>query len=65
MTRWILGGHAVLVDTELQGALTDAIVDALKTRRPDPASADWAHRRYSWEVVAKKYLDFFKEVVGS
>ena len=62
VTRWILGDHAVLVDTELRAALTGAIVEALETRRPDAASADWAHQRYSWEVVAGKYLDFFREV---
>jgi len=65
VTRWILGEHAILVDTELQAALTDAIVEALKTRRPNTASAEWAHRRYSWEVVAGKYLDFFTEVARS
>ena len=43
--------------------LPDAIVGALKTRRPAPAAAVWAHQRYSWEVVAGKYLDFFKHVV--
>jgi len=40
-------------------------VGALKTRRPNAASAEWAHRRYSWEVVAGKYLDFFGDVVRS
>ena len=62
VTRWILGEHAVLVDTELQAALTEAIIEALRTRRPNAAAADWAHRRYSWEVVAGKYLDFLGEV---
>ena len=65
VTRWILGEHAILVDTELQAALTEAIVGALKTRRPNAASAEWAHRRYSWEVVAGKYLDFYGDVVRS
>ena len=65
VTRWILGDHAILVDTELQAALTEAIIEALKAPRPNTASADWAHRRYSWEVVAGKYLDFFGEVVRS
>lgn len=64
VTRWILGDHARLVDTELQDALSDAIVAALKTHRPDAAAADWAHQRYSWEAVAGKYLDFFGEVVA-
>ena len=53
------------MDTGLQAALTEAIVEALEKRRPNTASADWAHRRYSWEVVAGKYLDFFGEVVRS
>lgn len=64
VTRWILGEHATLVDTESQTNLTAAIAEALKTRRPNSAAAEWAHARYSWDVVAGKYLDFFSEVMA-
>jgi glycosyltransferase involved in cell wall biosynthesis len=63
VTRWILGEHALLVDTTSQEALTAAIATALKTRRLDEAAAEWAHARYSWEVVAGQYSDFFGEVL--
>jgi glycosyltransferase involved in cell wall biosynthesis len=64
VTRWILGDHAILADTTSQTALTDAIVQALRAPRPGAAAAKWAHARYSWDVVAGKYLDFFGEVLA-
>ncbi len=63
VTRWILGDHAVLVDTEQQAAMTAAITDALATKRNGTASAAWAHERYSWDVVGTKYTEFFATVV--
>jgi glycosyltransferase involved in cell wall biosynthesis len=64
VTRWILGQHAVLVDTASAKALTAAIIEALHTRRPNVAAAEWAQARYSWEAVANKYADFFAEVLA-
>jgi len=63
VTRWILGDHATLIDTTSQAALTNAIRQALrKPNTPERASA-WAHKRYSWDVVAGKYVDFFTDVL--
>jgi glycosyltransferase involved in cell wall biosynthesis len=39
-------------------------VQALRAPRPGAAAAKWAHARYSWDVVAGKYLDFFGEVLA-
>lgn len=64
VTRWILGERALLVDTASQEKLTAAIAEALRTRRPDSAAAEWAHARYSWDVVAGQYADFFREVLN-
>ena len=63
VTRWILGDHAILVDTEDQAATTAAITQALKAPRQRDDGAEWAHERYSWDVVAGKYVDFFQDVL--
>jgi glycosyltransferase involved in cell wall biosynthesis len=63
VTRWIMGDHATLVDTESQSALTAAIAQALDQPKAGPEAAAWAHARYSWEVVAGKYVDFFMDVL--
>ena len=63
MTRWILGDHATLVDTEDQAALAAAIAKALEEPRKGSDAAKWAHERYSWDVVAGKYIDFFQYVL--
>ena len=65
MTRWILGDHARLVDTTSETVLTEAIVQALRTRTSGAGAAAWAHARYSWEVVAGKYVDFFTDVLDT
>lgn len=64
VTRWILGKHAVLVDSNSQAFLTAAIKQALHTRTDATEAASWAHARYSWEVVASKYVDFFTNVLN-
>jgi glycosyltransferase involved in cell wall biosynthesis len=63
VSRWILGEHAILVDTESKSALSTAIRDGLK-RSVQPSAARWAHERYSWEVVAARYTEFFEGVVN-
>lgn len=63
VTRWILGEHAVLVDTISETALTAAIADALGAPRPQTEVASWAHAQYSWEVVAARYVEFFGDVL--
>jgi glycosyltransferase involved in cell wall biosynthesis len=63
VTRWILGDHAMLVDTTSETALKNAIRNALTRPVEDAEAAAWAHARYSWEVVAGKYVDFFEDVL--
>jgi glycosyltransferase involved in cell wall biosynthesis len=63
VTRWILGDHAMLVDTTSEAALKNAIRNALTKPMGDAEAAAWAHARYSWEVVAGKYVDFFEDVL--
>jgi glycosyltransferase involved in cell wall biosynthesis len=63
VTRWILGKHAVLVDSTSKAQLSVAVRDALRAPAHGAEVAAWAHARYSWEVVAAKYLDFFKGVL--
>jgi glycosyltransferase involved in cell wall biosynthesis len=65
VTRWILGEHATLVNTESEAALTAAIAEALHQPGSCTESAAWAHTRYSWEVVAGKYVDFFTDVLDT
>lgn len=64
VTRWILGDHAVLVDSNSQPLLTTAIKETLNARSARSGGAAWAHARYSWEVVASKYVDFFTNVLN-
>jgi glycosyltransferase involved in cell wall biosynthesis len=63
VTRWILGEHAVLVDSTSKTCLTAAILKTLGAPAHGAEVAAWAHARYSWEVVAAKYLDFFTDVL--
>jgi glycosyltransferase involved in cell wall biosynthesis len=65
VTRWILGDYATLVDTTSEAALTQAIAGALAEPRSATEAAAWAHARYSWAVVAGKYVDFFTDVLDT
>ena len=59
VTRWILEDHACLVDTTSEQALVDAIADAL--HEPGTHLSDgsaFAHDRYSWRAVARRYRAF-------
>ena len=62
--RWILGEHAVLVDTEFKEKLAEAIGTALHGSKSDLEASKWAHERYSWDVIASRYADFFEDVVA-
>ena len=62
VTRWILGQHAVLVDSTSQADLTAAILKTLRAPAKCAEAATWAHARYSWEVIAAKYVDFLTNV---
>jgi glycosyltransferase involved in cell wall biosynthesis len=63
VTRWILSDHATLVDTMSETVLTGAIADALRSPKGGTDAAAWAHARYSWDIVAGKYVDFFTDVL--
>jgi glycosyltransferase involved in cell wall biosynthesis len=63
VTRWILRDHAMLVDTQEPETLSHAIAEALKNFPINAAAAvRFAHSNYGWDVIARKYLDFFLEV---
>lgn len=64
VTRWILGEHATLVDTEFKEKLAEAIGAALRGSKSDLAASKWARERYSWDVVASRYADFFEDVLA-
>lgn len=64
VTRWILGDHALLVDTESERDLTAGIIQALNAPSDGASAAAWAQARYSWDVVAGKYIDFFEDVLN-
>jgi glycosyltransferase involved in cell wall biosynthesis len=64
ITRWILGDHAVLLDTESEKALSQAIESALRSHRSDAKEAvEWAHANYSWSVIARRYIEFLDQVL--
>lgn len=62
VTRWILGDHAVFVDSTSQAALSAAIAEALRTPHSGADAAAWAHARYSWSVIAANYAAFLASV---
>lgn len=64
VTRWILGEHAVLVDSEFKEELAKAIGSALREPKAGTEASNWAHERYSWDVVASRYANFFEDVVA-
>lgn len=64
VSRWILGDHATLVDSESEPALAAAVTAALAALRAGDA-AGWAHERYSWDSVATRYAAFFEEVLDA
>lgn len=65
VTQWILGDHAIRVDSEDQGALTAGIAKALISQGLGMDATAWAHERYSWSAVAKRYVDFLESVVSA
>ncbi len=63
VTRWILGDQARLVDSTSQALLSDAIRETLQKPFSGSDAAAQAHARFSWDVVAGKYAEFFEDVV--
>jgi glycosyltransferase involved in cell wall biosynthesis len=65
VTRWILGDHAILVDATSEEAVTNGLKSAIN--RPAGSAAQrvsFAGENYSWPVIARKYGDFFTEVLA-
>jgi glycosyltransferase involved in cell wall biosynthesis len=63
-TRWILGDHAYLIDTNSQALLVRALTQAMHTPTDSAARGiAFATSKYSWSVVAKRYSEFFAEVL--
>jgi glycosyltransferase involved in cell wall biosynthesis len=65
VSRWILEGHAFLVDTLDEAALAHALASALEERKHRAEErAAFAQARYTWGTVAARYLEFLREVVA-
>ncbi|NJC04504.1 glycosyltransferase involved in cell wall biosynthesis [Sphingomonas kaistensis] len=64
VARWILEDHAVLVDTESKAKLSAAIRQTLDLGQRSDA-ANWAHERYSWKVIARRYSEFLESVAAT
>ena len=64
-TRWILEDHAYLVDTTSEQALMEAMMKSLHAPAARSArGAAFAASRYGWRVVARRYCDFFSDVLS-
>jgi glycosyltransferase involved in cell wall biosynthesis len=64
VSRWILEGHALLVDTREEAALVRALSRALREgKQRAEERAAFARGRYTWRTVAARYLDFLRDVV--
>jgi glycosyltransferase involved in cell wall biosynthesis len=60
VTRWILGPHAMLVDSDDPTAVTRALQESLMDNTPSAAAArrEYAADRFAWSVVADQYARF-------
>jgi glycosyltransferase involved in cell wall biosynthesis len=64
ITRWILEDKARLVDATSLPLVVEALTNALRESRAQAVHrAAFATSRYSWRTIAKKYCDFFAEVL--
>jgi glycosyltransferase involved in cell wall biosynthesis len=65
VTRWILGEHGTLLDTNDLAAVTRAVENSLNNRSPDRVESRRAaaEARFSWPAVARQYGDFLERVV--
>ena len=64
VTRWTLEKTSVLVDTTDEAEVADALRKALdrRTEADIAARRELAERRFGWPMIAKQYLDFFRQV---
>lgn len=64
-TRWILGEHGRLVNTDDAGAVAGAIRGAIAQPGDAAARRAYVESRFSWRVVADAYAAFLKKVVAA
>jgi glycosyltransferase involved in cell wall biosynthesis len=64
VTRWIVEDQATLIDTDDFGAVARALRDVIGQQSPAQMHARRAValRRFSWEIVASQYCEFFEDV---
>lgn len=60
---WIVGDHGVLVDTSRPEAIAAGLADALSGAAEKRSERSRHASQFSWDIVSRKYLDFFDEVV--
>lgn len=66
LTRWILGDHPGLVDTNEEFAVIEAVRRALDAGRPAAAPLIGpGSTRFAWPRIARQYHDFLVEVVDA
>lgn len=61
---WIVGDHGFLVDTSNTDAISAALQTALRSGGTNPERVAHAEQ-FSWDIVSRKYLAFFEEVVAA
>lgn len=62
---WIVGDDGFLVDTSSNGAIRSGLLAALNAPASSrPARVERAEQ-FSWELVSRRYLEFFTEVVAA
>lgn len=65
VTRWILGGTSVLVDTDDAESVRAGIVGALQSRAPELVASrrEHAKQRFGWPAIGQQYAQFIRGVV--
>jgi glycosyltransferase involved in cell wall biosynthesis len=64
-TRWIVGDHEFLCDTNDQAALVAALRAGLAGKFAGRNERRRRAQLFSWSAVARQYLDFFEQVFAN
>jgi glycosyltransferase involved in cell wall biosynthesis len=62
-TRWILGEHGTLVDTEQPERVAKAILGAVDDPSGAAARRSYVESRFGWHTVAEQYAAFFRRIL--
>ncbi len=62
---WIVGEHGFLVDTSSPQAIAMGLCEALAEGEAGKIGRAARAEQFSWDIVSRKYLDFFTEVVAA